>query len=252
MAIITLRAWYIPDYEPLTSIEQRPHDLRLSKNSLLKSGLRADFLDEVQSVQQSLWYQRYMAGDSVEFYLEGSGTYAIANLDIISHEIYFNKQEISSQYDPVVFFSPQTHQPEVSEQIQESLQKTIEEINRHSRLPLGLELSPRNPQQPSKLPNSLLSRLKKSILFVADVTPVSYVQGQPLFSPQVCVEVGYALQCKRSLQILLVQLHPSPANFPLDLPFNEVLTAPDQAVLNRLLPESIEQKLEPFRLLRKN
>jgi hypothetical protein len=50
MAIISLKAWYIPEYEPLQSLSNRPHDLRLAKNSLLKSALRADFLDEIQVV----------------------------------------------------------------------------------------------------------------------------------------------------------------------------------------------------------
>jgi hypothetical protein len=53
MAIIALKAWYLQDYEPIRELEKRPHDLRLSKNSLLKSGLRADFLDDSQDVKQS-------------------------------------------------------------------------------------------------------------------------------------------------------------------------------------------------------
>lgn len=47
MAIIALKAWYLQEYEPIKELK-RPHDLRLSKNSLLKSGLRADFLKIVQ------------------------------------------------------------------------------------------------------------------------------------------------------------------------------------------------------------
>jgi hypothetical protein len=46
MAIIALKAWYLEQYEPIHQIVQRPHDLRLSQNSLLKAGLRADFLDD--------------------------------------------------------------------------------------------------------------------------------------------------------------------------------------------------------------
>jgi hypothetical protein len=40
MSIIALRAWYIQDYEPITELEKRPPDIRLSKKSLLKSGLK--------------------------------------------------------------------------------------------------------------------------------------------------------------------------------------------------------------------
>ncbi len=60
MAIIALKAWYLQQYEPIKQLENRPHDLRLSKNSLLKSGLRADFLDDSQDVKNSEWFGRYL------------------------------------------------------------------------------------------------------------------------------------------------------------------------------------------------
>jgi hypothetical protein len=91
MAIIAVRAWYLQEYEPLRELEKRPHDLRLSKNSLLKTGLRADFLDDREEVKRSVWFERYLEGDPVEFYIEGSGGYAVANIDLISQEIYFTK-----------------------------------------------------------------------------------------------------------------------------------------------------------------
>ena len=47
MAIISLKAWYIEEYEPIKQLQKRPYDLRLSKNSLLKSALRADFRDRI-------------------------------------------------------------------------------------------------------------------------------------------------------------------------------------------------------------
>ncbi|MEO1148538.1 MAG: hypothetical protein AAFY26_23450, partial [Cyanobacteria bacterium J06638_22] len=73
MAIIALKAWYLEEYEPIRELEKRPHDLRLSKNSLLKSALRADFLDDSDEVKESDWFQRYLDGETVEFYIEGSG-----------------------------------------------------------------------------------------------------------------------------------------------------------------------------------
>ena len=69
MAIIALKAWYLEQYEPIRELEKRPHDLRLSKNSLLKSGLRADFLEDSDEVKKSTWFQRYLQGEIVEFTL---------------------------------------------------------------------------------------------------------------------------------------------------------------------------------------
>ena len=53
MSIIALRAWYLQEYEPIRELEKRPPDIRISKKSLLKSGLRADFLEDSEEVKQS-------------------------------------------------------------------------------------------------------------------------------------------------------------------------------------------------------
>ena len=78
MAIIALRGWYIERYEPLSELRKRPHDIRLSRNSLLKAGLRADFLEEREEIEQAEWFNRYLAGEAVEFYIEGRGVVPIA------------------------------------------------------------------------------------------------------------------------------------------------------------------------------
>jgi hypothetical protein len=108
MSIIALKAWYLQEYEPIRELEKRPHDLRLSKNSLLKSGLRADFLEDSEEVKNSLWFQRYLEGERVEFYIEGSGGYGISNIDLRSHEIYFSKQEVMAHLEPTIFLCYQT------------------------------------------------------------------------------------------------------------------------------------------------
>lgn len=253
MAIIALKAWYVPEYEPLRSLSNRPHDLRLAKNSLLKSALRADFLDDSQLVRESEWFQRYLAGETIEFYIEGSGSYAIANIDLISHEIYFAKQDILSHLDPTLFFSYQTQHPESSDIIREALEKVLADINKRSRIALTLEQSHRLTDEPIKLKGSLMSRLKRSLLFVADVSPIAQTDTDPpqlLLSPQVCVEVGYALQAKRIEQILLVQVQngDSEAAFPFDLPVYHRLVIKDYKALVKQLPDAIASHLERFNL----
>ncbi len=252
MAIIALRAWYIPEYEPLRSLGDRPHDLRLAKNSLLKSALRADFLDESQVVQESEWFQRYLAGETIEFYIEGSGSYAIANIDLISHEIYFTKQEVLARLDPTIFFSYQNQRPESTEVIRTALEQVITDLNKTSRLSLSLEQSHRPTDEPIKLKSSLMSRLKRSLLFVGDVSSVAQIDGNPpqlLPSPQVCVEVGYALQAKRLEQILLIQVgEKNQGSFPFDLPVHQRLTVVNYNALIKELPIAIASHLERFNL----
>ncbi len=252
MAIIALRAWYIPEYEPLRSIAERPHDLRLAKNSLLKSALRADFLDEVAVVRESEWFQRYLLGETIEFYVEGSGSYAIANIDLISHEVYFTKQEALSQLDPTIFFSYQIQQPQYSEIILEALETSIAEINRISRIKLTLEQSHRSTDEPIKLKSTLLTKLKRCLLFIADVSAIVEIHTDPpqlIPSPHVCVEVGYALQAKRSEQILLIQVGSQDQGvFPFDLPIHQRLTALNYNALAQELPSAIAVHLERFNL----
>lgn len=253
MAIIALKAWYLQEYEPVQQLELRPHDLRLSKSSLLKSALRADFLDEMPAVKQSTWFQRYLAGEIVEFYIEGSGGYAISNIDLISHEIYFTKQEVMAHLEPIIFFCYQTEYAASSEALRHELQQVVEKLNQRSRIPLHLEESHRLSDGPARLSSSLTRKIRQSLLFIADGTPILGLDGSPpqlIPSPKVCVEVGYALQSKRPEQILLVQMQRPdlPGQFPFDLSSNQRLMFKDAAELHKTLPPIIQTQLQRFNL----
>jgi len=253
MAIIALKAWYLEAYEPLRQLEQRPYDLRLSKNSLLKSALRADFLEDSEQVRQSPWFQRYLDGETVEFYIEGSGGYAIANIDLISHEIYFTKQEVMAHLDPMIYFCYQTDYSPATERLQAELTKILANLNRKSRVNLSLELSHRLSDGPTRLNSSLTRKIRKSLLFIADGTAINTVPGDRqtiIPSPQVCVEMGYALQAKAPEQILLVQMERAdmPGQYPFDLPSANRLTFTTEADLAKQLPGLLESSLSRFNL----
>ncbi len=254
MAIIALKAWYLREYEPARDLEKRPHDLRLSKNSLLKSALRADFLEDSAEVKQSEWFQRYMEGEPVEFYIEGSGGYIISNIDLISHEMYFTKQDVMSHLEPIIFLSYQTEFAESSNLLRDELQEFLEKLNKRSRLPLTLEESHRLTEGPARLSSTLMRKIRKSLLFIADGTPILHLDGTPpqlIPSPKVCVEMGYALQCKRAEQILLTQMDRAdlPGQFPFDLPSGSRLQFRTKPELHKLLPSLIETQLKRFNLI---
>jgi hypothetical protein len=254
MAIIALKAWYLQEYEPLKDLEKRPHDLRLSKNSLLKSGLRADFLDDSAVVKTSDWFQRYLEGDVIEFYIEGSGSYAIANIDLQSHEIYFVKQDSLARLEPVIFLCYQTEYPDSSELLREELTAILEKINPKSRIPLSLKESHRLTDGPTRLNSGLMKSIRNSLLFVADGTPIAAIASTPpqlIPSPKVCVEMGYALQCKRPEQIILTQMERPdlPGQFPFDLPSSSRLGFRDRAQLRKTLPTLVQTQLQRFNLL---
>ncbi|MGK7872442.1 MAG: hypothetical protein AB4426_03765 [Xenococcaceae cyanobacterium] len=255
MAIIALKAWYLEQYEPIKEVIKRPHDLRLSRNSLLKSGLRADFLDDRQDVKESVWFGRYLEGETVEFYIEGSGGYAISNIDLISQEIYFTKQEIAAWLDPVIFLSHQTEYPAASEALRTALGEAIEILNQRSRLPLILEEAQRPTDAPMRLSSTQLRKIRKSLVFVADGTPVARLQKENqsglLPSPNICVEIGYALQSKRYGQILLARMERPDwiGQFPFDLPHHQHLGFKTASELSKTLPPVLETLLQRFNYL---
>jgi hypothetical protein len=254
MAIIALKAWYLKDYEPIKDLEKRPYDLRLSKNSLLKSGLRADFLDDSDEVKQSVWFQRYLQGELVEFYIEGSGGYAIANIDLSSHEIYFMKQDVMTHLEPIIFFCYQGEYSESSDLLREELQTLIDKFNQRSRLPIALKESHRLSEGPIRLNSSLMRSIRQSLLFIADGTPITQIHSSPpqlIPSPKVCVEIGYALQAKKTEQILLMQMERPdlPGVFPFDLPSQNRLVFRDRAQLKKSLPSLVQGQLQRFNLV---
>lgn len=253
MAIIALKAWYLEDYEPIKALEKRPHDLRLSKNSLLKSALRADFLEDSETVKTSSWFQRYIEGDTVEFYVEGSGTYAISNIDLISHEIYFTKQDVFANLDPTLFFCYQDEFADSSNLLREELQAVLTKLNERSRVQLTLEESHRLSEGPARLGSGLTRKIRKCLLFIGDATPIARLDTTPpqlIPSPKVCVEVGYALQSKRPEQILLAQMEREQwsGQFPFDIAGRNRIEFGSKSELHKSLPKAVEEHLARFNL----
>lgn len=254
MSIIALRAWYIQDYEPIPELEKRPSDIRLSKKSLLKTGLRADFLEDIDEVRQSTWFGRYLEGENIEFYIEGSGGYCVANIDLISHEIYFTKQAVLAQLEPTIFLCHQTEYTAASAALREGVQSSLASLNLRSRFPLSLVESYRPADGPLRLNPASLRRIRKSLLFIADTTPIASVDGKAtqklIPSPNVCIELGYAIQSKRTEQILLAHMQRPDLEGELafDLPKQQILQFQDSSELNQILTGAIAAQLARFKL----
>lgn len=255
MTIIALKAWYLEQYEPIKEVVKRPYNLRLSRKSLLKSALRADFLDDRESVEKAEWFEHYLEGETIEFYIEGSGSYVISNIDLVSQEIYFTKQEILSTLDPVIFFSPQTDYAAASEATIAVLNLAIENINKRSRIPITLEVSQRPQGYPIRLSSTQMRRIRKSLLYVADTTPIASISPEDkpglLFSPNVCVEIGFAIESKDSSQILFTNMErPDLAgDIPFDLSSYKQLSFKNEAELTKTLPNLLKALLQRFNIL---
>ena len=257
MAIIPLKAWYLEQYEPIRNVIKKPCHLRLSRNSLLKSGLRADFLDDRLTIETSDWFGRYLEGETIEFYIEGSGNYVISNIDLVSQEIYFSKQEAIVGLEPTIYFSPQTEYPDSRKPTLAVLTETVQKLSERSRLPLTLEIAPRPQESPLRLSNNQFRKIRKSLLFVAEGTPIASIPGEQdkshlLLSPNVCVEIGYALESKDKGCILLLQMERPDltGEFPFDVSGYKQLIYKTPGELNKTLPKVMEALLKKYSLFR--
>ena len=254
MAIIALRAWYLQQYEPIREVIKKPCNLRLSRNSLLKSGLRADFLDDRVVVEASEWFELHLEGETVEFYIEGSGSYVISNIDLVSQEIYFTKRETLAGLEPIIYFSPQGEYTPASEAAIATLENTITQLTTRSRIPLSLEITPRPQDSPLRLSNNQLRKIRKSLLFIADVTPIASIPGEHktdlLLNPNVCVELGYALHSKDNGEMLLVRMKRPDltGEFPFDVARYKQLNFAKPEDLQKTLPSLLETLLQKFNL----
>ena len=254
MAIIALKAWYLEQYEPIKTTIQKPCTLRLSRNSLLKTGLRADFLDDRQDVEASTWFELYLEGRVVEFYIQGSGSYIVSNIDLVSQEIYFTKHNSISGLAPVIYYATQSHYQAANEAITSTLESIVAEFSERSRIPLTLETTPRNAESPLRLSNSQFRKISQSLLLIADVTPISSISGtkQPnlIVDPNVCVELGYGIQSKDSGQILLLNMERQDLDgaIPFDMAGYRQLSFTDGKQLSKSLPKLVATLLQRYNL----
>ena len=208
----------------------------------------------VRKCKIPLWFGRYLEGEKVEFYIEGSGGYIIANIDLISQEIYFTKQEIAATHSPTIFFSYQREYDTAWSALMPALSEVVESLNEKSRLPLSLELSQRPADAPMRLSSSQLRKIRKSLIFIADCTPVACLPGdktdQLVLSSNVCVEIGYAYEAKDPGQILLVQMErlDLKGQLPFDSPISQQLKFKTSSELTQLqfLIETLLQRFNLF------
>lgn len=253
VAIIALKAWYLQQYEPIKKVIQKPCTLRLSRNSLLKTGLRADFLNDRQEVESSDWFELYLDGRTIEFYIQGSGSYVVSNIDLVSQEIYFTKCPSHSGLEPIIYYSPQSHYLPANEAITDTLNSIIDDISKRSRIPLTLEITPSSPEFPLRISDSQLRKINKSLLLIADVTPISVIEQENprlLIDPQVCVELGYGIQNKDNGQILLVEMERSDLDgtLPFDMVNYKQLSFKNKDKLKKTLPQLIDVLLQRYSL----
>ncbi len=252
--MLIVKAWHLDRPLLPADVEALPPTLRLSKKSLLKAAFRGFFVDDAASVHQAAWFRTFLAGEKVEFYVEGSGTYELANMDLVSREVYLVRAETPPASPPLIFFSTQTEYPEASDQIGRVLEQTVAQITTTYRLgqKIRIERPHRLPDGTVRLDTDVRRLIRQALVVIADTTLITSVQGKGYPSPNVCLEVGYALVSKKPYQIKLVEW-PAPevqeAIFPFSISDELRIIPQDEADLGQRLTTELTDVLKRFRLI---
>ena len=157
------------------------------------------------------------------FYIDGSGIYKLANIDLTENEFYFEKDNLPVGYKPDIFYSWQSDFNQSRNHIRDGINHVINEINdnRNPKKPLEMVESTR----PEDGAEDILIAIKKNIDFslisIFDITNVASIpqdNENTKYYPNanVVFELSYALQRKRSDQIIIVKKNRD------DFPNNEV------------------------------
>lgn len=207
----------------LPQITSEAPDLELIKKSILKNGYRAFCLNDREEIETSEWFTDHLLGVRAYFYIDGSGIYRLSNIDLTENEFYFEKDNMPVGYKPYVFYSWQSDFNQARNHIRDGINRVIAEVNenRNPNKPLELIESTRPEDGAEDILLAIKKNIDHSLIAVFDITNVASIpqNGDNVKcypNANVVFELSYALQRKRSDQIIIVKKNRN------DLPSNEV------------------------------
>ncbi len=217
----TIKCWHLTDAvtDPSIITAAEP-SLLLIKKSILKLGYRAFAVNDREAVEKQVWYPKFLLGDEVRFYIDGSGVYRLVNCDLTESELYFERLNLPIGHKPWVFYSWQSDFNSSRSAIKEALTEAIEHINDtlSPRQKLELVESTRPDDGAKNIVDAIKANLDKCMFAVFDITNVAPVklpdaapdapaQADPKTypNPNVVFELSYSLVQKHSSQILLLK-----------------------------------------------
>jgi hypothetical protein len=212
MQLIRVKCWHVGDaiYD-IAQVKAQPQTLDLVKKSILKSGYRAYCLTDRVEIESSTWYQLHLISDTVIFYIEGSGLYKLANIDLVENEFYFEKSSLPAGYQPWIFYSWQSDYNPSRSHIRDGIDLAVDTLNsRNPKSPLTIVESTRQEDGAENIVESIKKNIDRSLMTIFDVTNVSRVDAEDLTAKcypnaNVVFELGYALSRKRADQVLMIK-----------------------------------------------
>ena len=248
----------------LEVVKSKPVEFKILKKSILKTGFRG-FIIEEDDIQNSPWYKDFLLGNKVNFYVDGSGVYRLANIDLSENEIYLERLKIPIGYKPWIFFSWQSDYNPSRSHIKEALEEAIKEINDTKSPKAQIEIveSTRAEDGAKDIVQAIKDNIDKSLIIVSDITNVSGILenagtlkagGKSYPNANVVFETSYAFLRKELNQIILVKRKReelSNDETPFDFSKNRRLDYKNKAEIKESLKKVIEGILDQINYLEK-
>ena len=195
--MIRIKVFYLNTPAENSDDLQTKESFLIQKKSLLKGGFRGFLLDEPTEYSTSAWLKKYEAKEIVEFYIEGSGVYKLANIDLVEGELYFEKSETPVYSKKCIFLDI----PFV-DNFTNGIKKTLQ--NKFSnRIKIETIDGLTKGKGAIKLDDEIFKAIRYSLLFIADITPLSTENNKWLANSNVMAELGYALAVKDKNNIII-------------------------------------------------
>lgn len=215
MKFSLVKCWFIstPVYD-INAIDKQKPDIQLVKKSILKNAYRAFCIDQRELIEESAWYRDFLQGNKVLFYIEGSGVYKLANIDLIENEFYFERNNLPAGYRPWIFFSWQSDYNPSRSHIKDALEEVVYDVNNNRKPRAKIELveSTRSEDGVKDIAEAIRRNLDQCLIAVFDITNVADVvpkegslSTKSYPNANVIFEFSYTLQKKREDQIILIR-----------------------------------------------
>jgi hypothetical protein len=235
-------------------IRSNERDVQIIKKSILKNGYRAFLLDNKEVIETKQWYLDFLIGNEIKVYIDGSGIYKIANIDLSDNEIYFEKLNIPIGYKPWIFFSWQSDYNGSRTIIQEVLDEICEHINSKCNPKQNIEIvkSLRDEDGASNIIERLKENIDLSLMIISDVTNVGQIANvesiivKNIPNPNVIFELSYGFTRKRKDQIIIVKRKRKELTtdeLPFDIAQNRVTNFASKSDLKNNLEKMIKDYL---------
>ena len=248
-----IKAWYAPNPNQHLNDIRSGEPITIFKKSVLKTGYRAFLAIDIEDTQPE-WLQQFLLEDLTLFYIDGSGFYSLANIDLSDGELYFAKYNLPVGFQPWIFYSWQSDYNTSRNNITEALNRCIDHINtnRNPRSSISVVSATRQEDGADDIVQAIKRNIDRSLMCVFDITNVAQTPDAdpPRWHPNanVSYELGYALNRKRRDQIIIIQRtrngEGSNTTCPFDFAHHRRLNYTRPQQLRQDLPEIITAYLE--------